>query len=283
MVHRISLVLRVLAAISAAVSAGTAGTKHGFRGLPDTQRPLVVWAIGDGAAGTAAGERLAKRVAADDPDRVLYLGDVYEAGTAQEFSRNFARPYGPLLHRMLPTPGNHEWPNHAVGYDRFWHGVTGARTPPWYAVRLGAWQVLSVNSEAPHDARSDQLHWLRGALRRPAACRLAIWHRPRFSAGLHGDQPDMQPVWSAIRGRVALVLNGHDHDLQRLRPIAGTVEIVSGAGGRALYGVDESDRRLAFSDDRDFGAYRLTLYADRVEAVAMTVGGRELDRTTVSC
>ncbi|MEA2124744.1 MAG: hypothetical protein QOI80_1526 [Solirubrobacteraceae bacterium] len=275
--------IAVLAAIAAAAGAGTASTKHGFRGLPDTNRPLVVWAIGDGAAGTAAGRRLAQRVTADDPDRVLYLGDVYETGSAQEFRRNFARPYRPLLHRMLPTPGNHEWPQHAVGYDPFWRRVTGARTPPWYAVRLGSWQVLSLNSEAPHDAGSAQVRWLRGRLRRPAPCRLAIWHRPRFSAGLHGDQPDLQPVWAAVRGRVVLVLGGHDHDLQRLRPKAGTVQLVSGAGGRALYDVDEDDPRLAFSDDRHFGAYRLTLSPDHVEAVALTVAGRELDRTTIDC
>lgn len=276
-------VLRVLAAITTAITATSAAADHGLRGVPDAQNPTVVWAIGDGAAGTTAGRRLAERVTADDPDRVLYLGDVYESGTAPEFRRNFARPYRALLDRMLPTPGNHEWPNHTAGYDRFWSRVTGTRTPAWYAVRLGAWQVLSVNSEAPHDAGSAQVRWLRRALRRPAPCRLAIWHRPRFSAGLHGDQPDMQPLWAALRGRVDMVLNGHDHDLQRLRPDAGTVEIVSGAGGRALYDVDERDRRLAFSDDRHFGAYRLTLYPDRVEAVARGVGGRELDRTMISC
>jgi hypothetical protein len=243
-------------------------------------QPPVVWAIGDGAAGTAAGRRLARRVIADDPDRVLYLGDVYETGTASEFRANFARPYRLLLRRMLPTPGNHEWPNHASGYDPFWQRVTGEPTRPWYAERVGDWQVLSVNSEAVGSA---QLRWLGRALGRPAPCRLAIWHRPRFSAGLHGDQADMQPVWAAIRGRVALVLNGHDHDLQRLRPRAGTVEIVSGAGGRALYGVDEGDPRLAFSDDTHFGAYRLTLYPDRAEAVALTASGRRLDRATIAC
>ncbi len=242
-----------------------------------------MWAIGDAAAGTPASERLARRVVRDDPDRVLYLGDVYETGTAQEFRDRLARPYGPLLARMLPTPGNHEWPNHVIGYDPFWRRVTGAPTPPWYAVRLGSWQVLAANSEAPHDAGDAQLRWLRRALRRPAPCRLAMWHRPRFSAGPHGDQADMDPVWAAVRGRVALVLSGHEHDFQRMRRQNGTVTIVSGAGGRALYDVDESDDRLAFSDDSHYGGYRLTLHPDRIEAVAITAGGRRLDRTTIRC
>jgi hypothetical protein len=278
-------VIAILAAIAAAAAGGgtTARAEHDFPGLPDAQRPLVVWAIGDGAAGTAPSRRLARRIVADDPDRVLYMGDVYETGTAEEFRRDFAAPYRPLLRRMLPTPGNHEWPNHATGYDPFWERVTGAPTPPWYAVRLGAWQVLSVNSEAPHDAGSAQLRWLRRALRRPAPCRLAIWHRPRFSAGPHGDQLDMEPVWDAVRGRVAVVFAGHEHDFQRMRRVGGTVQIISGAAGRALYAVDESDPRLAFSDDSHYGGYRLRLHPDRIEAVGLSAAGRRLDRTTISC
>jgi hypothetical protein len=276
-------VIAILTAIAAAVGGTSARAEHDFPGLPEAQRPLVVWAIGDGAAGTPPSRRLARRIVADDPDRVLYMGDVYETGTAEEFRRNFEGPYRPLLRRMLPAPGNHEWPNHALGYDPFWERVTGAPTPPWYAVRLGAWQVLSINSEAPHDSGSAQLRWLRRALRRPAPCRLAIWHRPRFSAGPHGDQVDMEPVWAAVRGRVALVLAGHEHDFQRMRRSGGTVQIISGAAGRALYAVDESDPRLRFSDDTHYGGYRLTLHPDRIRAVALTAAGRELDRATISC
>jgi hypothetical protein len=259
----------VIVALLAAIAAATA-----------PQPPVVVLAFGDGADGSANQRRLARRIVADDPDRVLYLGDVYETGTADEFERNFRRPYRKLLKRMLPTPGNHEWANRATGYNPFWRRVTGERTRPWYAERLGSWQVLSLNSEALGSAQS---RWLGRALERDAPCRLAISHRPRFSASIHGDQADLQPTWAALRGKVAVWLAGHDHNLQRFRAIRGTVQLVAGSGGRERYPVDERDDRLAFSDDRHFGAYRLTLYDDRVTVVAIGVGGRELDRTTISC
>jgi hypothetical protein len=45
-------------------------------------------------------------------------------------------------------------------------------------------------------------------------------------------------------------VNGHDHDMQPLRPIDGITEFVAGAGGRSLYPLDESDSRLAFELER---------------------------------
>ena len=54
----------------------------------------LVWAVGDGGDGSATAKAVAARIRADDPDRVLYLGDVYERGTAEEFRENFATVYG---------------------------------------------------------------------------------------------------------------------------------------------------------------------------------------------
>jgi hypothetical protein len=244
--------------------------------------PVEVWAVGDGAFPTRAARAVAGRIRRADPDRVLYLGDVYERGTTEEFRTNFASVYGPLVRRLAPTPGNHEWPRHRSGYDPYWRSVTGAATPPWYQFDLGSWSVFSLNSETPRDKR--QLRWLRHRL--DAArdrCVLAFWHRPRFSAGRHGDQSDVAPLWETVRGRAALVLNGHDHDLQRLRTVDGTTELVSGAGGRSLYPVDERDPRLAFSDDRHYGALRLRLRRDAASLAFVAADGTVLDRSSVSC
>src|SRR4051794_10945803 len=70
----------------------------------------LVWAVGDGADGGADAKAVAQRIAAEQPGRVLYLGDVYETGTAAEFADNFASVYGTLARVTEPTPGNHEWP-----------------------------------------------------------------------------------------------------------------------------------------------------------------------------
>jgi hypothetical protein len=53
-------------------------------------------------------------------DRLLYLGDVYESGTAAEFESNYRPLYGRFDSIAAPTIGNHEWPNVATGYVPYW-------------------------------------------------------------------------------------------------------------------------------------------------------------------
>lgn len=245
--------------------------------------PATIWAVGDGADGGARAKRLVARIVAERPARLLYLGDVYERGTAADFAANYATTYGRLARLTAPTPGNHDWPAHPDGYDPYWAKVTGAATPPWYAFGVAGWEILSLNSEAPHGQGSAQVDWLRSRLRGAGTCRLAFWHRPYLSDGRHGDQGDVAPLWEALRGRAALVLNGHDHDTQRFRPADGITEVVAGAGGKSFYGVDRGDRRLAFADDRTDAALRLTLRRGRADLAVIAVDGRVLDRATVPC
>jgi hypothetical protein len=276
----VALASVLLVGIAPGQGAGASGEQSG---LPEVEAE-VLWAVGDGADGSEPAKRLARRIARDRPDRFLYLGDVYERGTAEEFRRNFAGVYGRLAPITEPTPGNHEWARRREGYYPYWRRVKGRRQPPWYAFRLGEWEVLSLNSEAAHGARSRQLRWLRGHLRGVAGdCRLAFWHRPRFSAGtVYGDAPDLAPLWEALVGHASLVLSGHEHDLQRFRPRDGIVQIVAGAGRRALYPLGP-DRRLAFGRDDRVGALRIELQPGRALLEFRDTRGRVLDDSSVSC
>ena len=109
-------------------------------------------------------------------------------------------------------------------------------------------------------------------------------HRPRFNAGVHEEEErDVNPLWRALRGRAAILLSGHDHDLQRFRRVSGTVQLVIGAGGRERYDVDEGDRRLAFSDDSRDGALRMRLNPGVARLSIVAADGDVLDRSTVRC
>ena len=261
-----------------AAQAGRSGWVSSVRG-----GEAVVWAVGDGADGGSTARRVARMISRDRPDRLLYLGDVYEDGTRAEFRSNYATTYGRLAARTAPTPGNHDWPNHRQGYDPYWAHYHGRPAAPWHSLRAGGWQLVSLNSEAPHDADSPQLRWLRRVVAGPGDCRLAFWHRPRHSAGTHhGDQPDVQPFWDALRGRTTLVVNGHEHDMQRFAPRGGVHQLISGAGGAGLYPV-EPRPGLAFSNDTDFGALRLELRPGSARWAFVTVDGRRLDSGRVRC
>jgi hypothetical protein len=229
-------------------------------------------------------KQLARRIARDRPDRFLYLGDVYAAGSPEDFRDRYATVYGQLGSITAPTPGNHEWPSRRDGYRPYWRAERHSSIPPWYALASGGWRILSLNSEAPHDPGSAQVAWLRRTLRRRAGnCALAFWHRPLQSAGSHGDQPDVAPLWRTLRGRARVVLNGHDHDLQRFRRRDGIVEYVAGAGGHGLYPVDHADRRLRFADDTHYGALRIVLRPTVASLSFVAVDGSVLDRSRVTC
>jgi hypothetical protein len=242
----------------------------------------LVWAFGDGADGGEAAHAVARLVASSDLSRILYLGDVYERGTPAEF-RRFRDLYAELTTRMAPTPGNHEWPLHESGYDPFWRELTGRTPPPYYAFDVAGWRVLSLNSEIEHGDGSAQLRWLADELRAPGTCRIAYWHRPRFSAGLHNNQPDMAPIWDALRGHATIVLTGHDHDMQRFEPRDGITEFVSGAGGHGLYPVLPGRPEVKFADDRHYGALRLELRRGSARYAFVAADGRVLDRGSLRC
>jgi hypothetical protein len=274
-------VRRVASALALAALAGGAGSAAAQQ--PEPER-AVVWAVGDAATPGPAARRLARTIRRARPDRFLYLGDVYEYGTAAEFWRNYDPLYGRLAAITESTPGNHEWANRYSGYYRYWREKKGRRQPPWSRTALAGWELLNLNSEATHGPGSRQLRWLERVLSAPADCRIAFWHRPRFSAGTgHGDSPDMAPLWRALRGRARAVISGHDHDLQRLRPRGGIAQYVAGAGGRSRYALDRGDPRVAWGRDDTDGALRIVLKPGIATFEFRDAAGRLLDRSRRTC
>jgi hypothetical protein len=260
------------AALAAAFAAATV----------QTDQPATVWAVGDGADGSAVARRLARRIERSRPDAFLYLGDVYPGGTAEDYRRNWRPVYGRLDPITWPTPGNHEWWAREQGYYAYWrpHG----RARPWYRFSLGGWEVLSLNSEAPHARGSPQLRWLRRVLARgDGDCRVAFWHRPRFSAdSVHGDATDIAPLWNALRGHARIVLNGHGHVMARYRRRDGLTQYLAGTGGQVRYGL-RSDPRMAFARSDQTGALRLKLSPGAAELQFRAVSGELLDRSRATC
>src|SRR5215213_4053550 len=116
---RLCRALPILACAACLSACGGGASERANR-----ERATIVWAVGD-SSDSDASRRVAALIAHDDPDRIIYLGDVYEDGTRAEFKRNFAQVYGDLVKRMWPTPGNHEWGNRATGYAPFWRKVRG--------------------------------------------------------------------------------------------------------------------------------------------------------------
>jgi hypothetical protein len=155
--------------------------------------------------------------------------------------------------------------------------------PPWFKTSIAGWEILSLNSQAPHSAGSAQVAWLESAVAGPGDCRIAFWHRPRYSAGAYGGAPDLNPLWNRLSGHAKIVLTGHDHNLQRHRPQRGLTQYVVGAGGRGRYMLHRGDPTMVWGRDDVDGALRMVLGPGHALLEFRAPNGRLLDRSRASC
>jgi len=251
-------------------------------GAPD-DGATVVWAVGDGGDGSDSAQEVADLIAEDDPDRLLYLGDVYETGTAEEFEENYDSVWGDLAEITEPTIGNHEYSEREEGYLPYWEKATGGEQPLFYSFELAGWEIISLNSEKGLEPEDEQLAFLEEELSEPGTCRLPFWHTARYSAVPDSDEPVVEPFWDALSGHTEVVLSAHEHTMQRFEPIDGITQLVSGAGGHGLYDLDPEDPRLAFGDDENYGALRLELERELARYAFVASDGEVLDEGEISC
>ena len=241
---------RVLAG-AAFLFASTPASSEPVPPAPPQAGVQTVYAAGDiarcrhpdprwsGAADTAA--VVAAGLAADPAAVALTLGDhTYPRGTAQEFADCYGPTWGRFKDRTWPSPGNHEYYTKGASPYFAYFGERAGRG--YYALSLGPWRLISLDSNLAPGAHAAQLDWLRAELKdHPSRCTLAFWHHPLYSSGGHGSVPKMRDAWALLYAAGAeLVLSGHDHDYERFAPqdangvldrARGMRQFVVGTGG----------------------------------------------------
>jgi acid phosphatase type 7 len=177
---------------------------------------------------------------------VFTAGDnAYPDGTASDYANCYEPNWGRHKARTRPSPGNHDYNTAgAADYYAYFGSTAGPAGLGYYSYDLGAWHIISLNSEVDMSAGSVEETWLRADLAASSKqCTLAYWHKPRFSSGTkHGSMVEAQPLWQALYDYHAeLVINGHEHNYERFAPQTptgsadstnGIREIVAGTGGK---------------------------------------------------
>jgi calcineurin-like phosphoesterase family protein len=240
---------------------------------PDPANDPVFVGAGDIAACGSDGAETTARLLDRIEGTVFTLGDnAYEFGTAAEFRDCYDPTWGRHKARTRPSPGNHDYvtPGAAAYYDYFGESA-GPERRGYYSFDLGAWHIVSLNSEIDAGPKSAQVQWLATDLAaHPAACTLAYWHKPIFSSGsVHGNDPHMRPIWDILaRAGADVVLNGHDHIYERFAPQTtdgvadpqGMREFIAGVGGAELYGLGAIQPNSEVRGTGVFGVLKLTLH-----------------------
>jgi len=232
---------------------------------------------GDIASCSSSGDEATATVLDGIPGTVFALGDnAYENGTTAEYRGCYDPTWGQDKVRTRPAPGNHDYDTiGAAGYFAYFGAAAGDAGKGWYAYDLGSWRIYVLNSNCGSvgcSPGSAQERWLRADLAaNPRPCVAAMWHHPRFSDGMHGDNRSVQPFWQDLYDANAdLILSGHDHDYQRWAPqtptgvvdtVRGIVEFVVGTGGDSHYAFKRSSANRVAGNDSTYGVLRLDLSA----------------------
>ena len=265
---------------------------------PPTPRPgggvATISAVGDigwcGSPGVAQTASLLSRFA----DDILLLGDLaYPRGTASDFRRCFDPDYGRFKSRFRPGPGNHEYDESgANGYFDYFGAAAGPGRLGYYAFRAASWQVLVLNSSVPIERGSAQYQWVREQLDQRARCTLATVHHPYDGSGAHGQTPLLRDIWQLLYDHGAdVVLNGHDHNYERIAPQTadrqldlerGIRQFTVGTGGAPLY---PQSRRAANSEIflQTWGVLRMSLEPTQYAWEFLDVNGAVLDLGGADC
>lgn len=237
-----------------------------------------------------------------DPAVVFTAGDnAYFTGSPAEYVASYDPYWGRFKSITRPSPGNHEYLTfNAQGYFDYFNGIgradgpAGERTKGYYSYDLGRWHLIALNSNQPMALGTPQNLWLRAdLLANTQPCTLAYWHHPLFSRGIHGNNPQVAPLWQALQDFQAdLVVVGHDHNYQRFAPQtangvadpAGLRQFVVGTGGYSHYAFDRTAPNFEVGDDATFGVLELTLGATGYAWRFVPVAGKSFtDGGTGTC
>lgn len=293
-----SLALIVIGAAAFAVAAVTC-TRSDVVSPGDEPIPSfeTLIAVADIAACDSQGDEATGALVDTIPGTIIVAGDIaYESGTAREFAECYEPSWGRHRSRTRPAPGNHEYASSdARPYFDYFGASAGPPGRGYYSFDLGAWHIVSLNSNIDATAGSAQAQWLRDDLAASrAVCILAYWHHPVFSSGLHGSIPKMRAIWQLLYDAGAdVVVAGHDHHYERFFPqtaagvadsARGLRQFIVGTGGRSRYPALFAQPNTEVRADKVDGVLKMTLRAsDYSWEYLPTVRGAAVDAGTASC
>ena len=224
--------MRVLLSLILFLSTATAQDLF----LPNRKDSLHFAVIGDSGTGERNEYEVARQMVAFRAKfpyaMVLMMGDnLYGGESPQDYKAKFEEPYQDLLAagvKFYATLGNHDDPKQRF-YKPF--NMNGQRYYTFKANDRVRFFVLDSNYMDP-----EQLNWLAKELKGSnSPWKICFFHHPLYSSGKqHGSDADLrrflEPLF--LEYGVKVVLAGHEHFYERLKPQKGIYYFISGGSAK---------------------------------------------------
>jgi 3',5'-cyclic AMP phosphodiesterase CpdA len=273
----------------AAINAVAPRAVFGARPAKDSIKFL---AIGDFGTGDDNQSEIAAQMFRDHKtsplDFVIAVGDnIYPDGGGRHFVKKFERPYSGLIREGVPfhaVLGNHDVKDGRR--DQCHYPLFNMNGQCYSTIKQGDGlaEFFMIDST---DFDMKQYSWLDDALKESAAkWKIAIFHHPIYSsAGEHGSSLGLRARIEPLLARygVNVVISGHDHVYERVKPQQGVQYFVTGAGGKVRPGdVDLRSPFRAMSYDRDNHYLQMVIEDQQIGFQTITRAGAVIDRGAIT-
>ncbi len=181
----------------------------------------------------------------------LTLGDnFYPRGMASpddpRWKTQWEDLYGPMGVKFYAVLGNHDWASSDSPAAEILYSNKSPdwRMPaPYYTFTAGPVQFFAFDTVEVNEA---ELEWLNQQLAESTSkWKIVYGHYHIFSATRGDNKVLIERLLPVLeKNHVDIYLDGHDHNLQELKPEGGVHFFVSGGGGAGLYNLNPYDRSI---------------------------------------
>jgi hypothetical protein len=251
--------------------------------LPNKPDTLHFAVIGDNGTGDREeyeiGQQMASWYQRFKFPLVVMMGDnIYGSDRPQDFVKKFEAPYKVLLDagvKFYASLGNHD------SREQRYYKPFNMDGKLYYTFKAPKQDVrfFALESTYMDDA---QLKWVDDALKSSnEKWKICFFHHPLYSsAKTHGSELKLRAVLEPmfLKYDVSLVLNGHDHVYERIKPQNGIQYFVTGSGGQLRDGdLRKGSPLTAKGDDTDRVFMLMEINGDDLWYAAINQAGKVVD------
>jgi 3',5'-cyclic AMP phosphodiesterase CpdA len=275
--------------VALAFSAATAAVQQSLTvPLPNKPNTLHFAVIGDNGSGDKPeyeiGQQMLNWYNRFPFPIVLMMGDnIYGADRPQDFVNKFEAPFKALLDKgvkFYASLGNHD-SREQRHYKYF--NMDGKL---YYSFKAPKEDVRFFALESTY-MDPDQMKWIEDELKSSREkWKIVFFHHPLYSsARTHGSQiklaEALQPLF--IQYTVSLVLSGHDHTYERIKPQSGIQYFVEGSSGQLRSGdLRKGSPLTAFGNDTTQTFMLMEVDGDNLTFNAIAKNGTIIDSGVIA-